>query len=109
MPLKQTFAVNNVTHLSFHFGPALLLFLAFPYVLVFLLSLRERLQELVKDAKELIWLHLAGILPKVLHCPQELQDQSEEEHRERHRGLDLLRQSAEARLPLSVTGLQATR
>lgn len=72
---------RTTTYLSFHFGSALLLFLAFPHVLVLLLSLSERLQELVKDAKELIWLHLAGILTEELYCPQELWDQREEAHR----------------------------
>lgn len=59
-------------YLSLHFGPALLLFLPLPDVLVFLLSLGERLQELVKDAEELVRLHLAGVFAKVLDCPQEL-------------------------------------
>lgn len=70
---------RSVAYLSFYFGPAFLLFLSFSYVLVLLLSLCERLQELVEDAKELIWLHLTGILTKVLYCPQELRDQREEE------------------------------
>ena len=61
-----------IIYLSFHFGSALLFLFAFPHVLVLLLSLGERLQELVEDAKELIWLHLAGILAEVLYCPQEL-------------------------------------
>ena len=30
------------------------------------------MQELVKDAKELIWLHLTGIFAEVLYCLQEL-------------------------------------
>lgn len=70
---------RSVAYLSFYFGPAFLLFLSFSYVLVLLLSLCERLQELIEDAKELIWLHLTGILTKVLYCPQELRDQREEE------------------------------
>lgn len=64
-------------YLSLHPGPALLLFFTLPHVLVLLLSLSERLQELVKDAKELIWLHLTGFLAKVLYCPLELWDQRE--------------------------------
>lgn len=67
-------------YLSLHLGPALLLFFTFPHVLVLLLSLSERLQELVKDAKELVWLHLTGILTKVLYCPLELWDQRERGH-----------------------------
>ncbi len=66
-----------ITYLSLHLGPALLLLFAFSHVLVLLLRLGERLQELVKDAKELIWLHLAGILTEVLYCPQELWGQRE--------------------------------
>lgn len=59
-------------YLSLHFGPALLLFLPLPDVLVFLLSLGEGLQELVEDAEELVRLHPAGVLAEVLDCPQEL-------------------------------------
>lgn len=66
-----------ITYLSFHFGPALLLFFAFSHVLILLLSLSKRLQELVKNAKELVRLHLAGILTEVLYCLQELWEQRE--------------------------------
>lgn len=62
-------------YLSLHLGPAFLLLFAFPHVLVLLLSLSKRLQELVKDAEELVWLHLTGILTKVLYCPLKLWDQ----------------------------------
>lgn len=65
------------TYLGFHLGPALLLLFSSSQVLILLLSLGKRLQELVKDAKELIWLHLAGIFTEVLYCPQELWDQRE--------------------------------
>lgn len=60
------------SYLSLHFGPALLLLLATPHVLVLLLSLTEGLQELVEDAEELVRLHLAGVLAKVLDCLKEL-------------------------------------
>lgn len=60
------------SYLSLHLGPALLLLLAPPHVLVLLLSLTEGLQELVEDAKELVRLHLAGVLAKVLDCLEEL-------------------------------------
>lgn len=73
------------SYLSFHLGPALLLLLAPPHVLVLLLSLAEGLQELVEDAKELVRLHLAGVLAKVLDCPQELRRRGRRKTRERRR------------------------
>lgn len=72
---RNTWKGETITYLSFHFGPALLLLFAFSHVFVLLLSLGERLQELVKDAKELVRLHLAGILAEVIHRLQELWDQ----------------------------------
>lgn len=78
------------SYLSFHFGPALLLLFALPHVLVLLLGLREGLQELVEDAKELVRLYLAGFFTKVLDCPQELWERGERGHAgEGHTGLDL--------------------
>lgn len=63
---------SATSYLGLHLGPALLLLLAPPHVLVLLLRLAEGLQELVEDAEELVRLHLAGVLAKVLDCPQEL-------------------------------------
>lgn len=63
---------GSPSHLSFQASPPFLLLLPFSHVLIFLFRFGHGLKKLIKDPEELIWLDLASLFPKVLHCFSEL-------------------------------------
>lgn len=70
---------SSLCYLSFHASTAFLLLLLLSHVFILLFGFWHSLKKLIKNAKELIRLDFASLLPKVFHCFSKLEEKKKGE------------------------------